>query len=81
MQRGVVQQRLALYLSNLRFAETSLSGEDLKRLGVPEGRKLGSMLRALRDARLDGDVTDRRGEQKLVRTWLEQPKSGGHHVG
>jgi tRNA nucleotidyltransferase (CCA-adding enzyme) len=77
----LVRQRLALYLSNLRFVETSLSGEDLKRLGVPQGRKLGSMLRALRDARLDGDVTDRSGEQDLVRRWLDQSGRRGHRLG
>ncbi len=69
-----VRQQLALYLSNLRFVAPSLDGDDLKRMGVPQGKKLGWLLRALKDARLDGRVTTRKGEQDLVRQWLIQSK-------
>jgi len=69
-----VRQQLALYLSNLRFVAPSLDGDDLKRMGVPPGKKLGWLLRALKDARLDGRVTTRKGEQDLVRQWLIQFK-------
>jgi len=65
---------LALYLSNLRFVAPSLDGDDLKRMGVPPGKKLGWLLQALRDARLDGKVTTKKGERDLVRQWLIQSK-------
>ncbi len=66
----LTRQQLALYLSNLRFVAPSLSGDDLKRMGVPQGRRLGSLLQYLKDARLDGKVTTRKGEQELVRKWI-----------
>ncbi|TET73774.1 MAG: CCA tRNA nucleotidyltransferase [Dehalococcoidia bacterium] len=69
---GMVRQQLALYLSNLRFVAPALDGDDLKQMGVPPGKRLGWLLQALKDARLDGKVTTRKGEQELVRQWLIQ---------
>jgi len=71
---AVLRQRLALYLSNLRFVTPALNGEDLKKMGVPQGRKLGLLMRALREARLDGNVTTRKGEKAMVRQLLIQDK-------
>jgi tRNA nucleotidyltransferase (CCA-adding enzyme) len=68
------RRQLALYLSNLRFVTSSLNGDDLKRMGVPQGRRLGLLLQNLKDARLDGKVTARKGEQDLVRQWLIESK-------
>jgi hypothetical protein len=58
----------------LRFVTSSLNGDDLKRMGVPQGRRLGLLLQNLKDARLDGKVTARKGEQDLVRQWLIESK-------
>ncbi|MCX6012056.1 MAG: CCA tRNA nucleotidyltransferase [Chloroflexi bacterium] len=52
----LIKQRLELFLKELRNVKTSLDGEVLKEMGVPEGLKLGQMLRKLKDARLDGLV-------------------------
>ena len=69
-----VHRKLALYLSSLGHTAPSLNGDELKRLGVPPGRKLGGTLRALKDARLDGVVTSREEEETLVRRWLSGSK-------
>jgi tRNA nucleotidyltransferase (CCA-adding enzyme) len=69
-----VKQRLELYLSTLRFVELSLSGNDLKKMGVPAGKKMGALLKALKEAKLNGEVTTREGERKLVRKWLAKGK-------
>ena len=71
---ALVRQRLELYLSSLRFVETSLSGNDLKKMGVAPGKKMGVLLRALKEARLNGEVTTREEEGKLVRRWLAKGK-------
>ena len=71
---GIVRDRLTLYLSSLRFVTPSLNGDDLKRMGVPPGRKMGSLLRALRDAKLDGGVTSREMEERFVRHWIAESK-------
>ncbi len=69
-----VRHRLELYLSTLRFVELALSGNDLKKMGVPEGKKMGALLKALKEAKLNGEVTTREEERKLVRKWLAKGK-------
>ena len=69
-----VRQRLELYLSTLRFVELSLSGNDLKKMGVPAGKRMGALLKALKEAKLNGEVTTREGERKLMRKLLAKGK-------
>jgi tRNA nucleotidyltransferase (CCA-adding enzyme) len=64
---------LLLYLTEWRRVRTALDGDDLLRMGVPSGRRLGQTLKALRDARLDGKIDSREDEIELVQRWL----SGG----
>jgi tRNA nucleotidyltransferase (CCA-adding enzyme) len=71
---ALVRQRLQLYLTTLRFVETSLSGDDLKKMGVAEGKKMGVLLKALKEAKLNGEVKTREAERKLVRKWLAKGK-------
>jgi hypothetical protein len=46
-----------------------LRGDDVIALGVPAGPGVAATLDALRDARLDGEVTERTEEEALVRAW------------
>jgi tRNA nucleotidyltransferase (CCA-adding enzyme) len=71
---AIVKRRLKRYLANLRFVSSNLSGEDLKSMGVPQGKKLGALLRSLKEAKLDGIVKTREQEEKLVRKWLREGK-------
>jgi len=61
------RSHLELYLSELRYVKTSLDGDDLKRMGVAPGPRLGKMLEALQEAKLDGSVSTREEEEALVR--------------
>jgi tRNA nucleotidyltransferase (CCA-adding enzyme) len=54
---------------------TVLGGEAVLGLGVPRGPEVASVLSALRDARLDGEIRDRQGEIDYVKSWL-QTKEG-----
>jgi tRNA nucleotidyltransferase (CCA-adding enzyme) len=67
----VIQQRLDLYLETLRHVKTELGGDDLQNMGVPPGRKMGQILRALQVAKLDQTVTTREEEEALVRRLLQ----------
>ncbi|MCH7997175.1 MAG: CCA tRNA nucleotidyltransferase [Chloroflexi bacterium] len=60
------------YLDELRHVKTSLDGHELKLLGVPQGPGMGRMLKALLDARLDGEVANRETEVALVKRWLAE---------
>ena len=63
---SVAQSYLQLFLTKLRYARTSLSGEELKRLGISAGPEMGRILQALHEARLDGDVRTKADETKLA---------------
>ena len=57
---------LRLYLSRLRHVSTSLSGGDIVAMGVPEGPRVGEVLRELLEARLDGTVESEEEERELA---------------
>jgi tRNA nucleotidyltransferase (CCA-adding enzyme) len=63
-------EHIELYLNVLRYVNPALTGEDLKKLGVPKGPRIKEFLQRLREARLDGKVTSRKGEEGMVRGWL-----------
>jgi tRNA nucleotidyltransferase (CCA-adding enzyme) len=63
-------EHIELYLSVLRHVNPVLGGEDLKRLGVPEGPRIKEVLQALREARLDGRIDSREEEEAMVRGFL-----------
>ncbi len=65
-----VPQRLAHYLSTLRYVKSALTGKSLIGMGVSPGPRLGEMLNTLQDARLDGEVRTKEDEEALVRRWL-----------
>ncbi len=66
----LVRQRLKLYLTELHHIRPALSGDDLQAMGISPGRKLGQVLRALLDAKLDGKVQTREQEEELARGLL-----------
>ena len=49
-----------------------LSGEDLARLGVPRGAKMGQLLRRLGDAQLEGLITSRDEAEARARIWQNE---------
>ena len=61
----IASQHLQLYLAKLRLIKPLLNGEDLKRMGIPAGPKIGEILSALHKARLNGEVKTRRDEEEL----------------
>jgi len=69
---ALIQDRLNLYLTRWRHVRTSLDGDALQKLGVPSGPRLGEMLRALREAKLDGKIRSQEDETELVERWLSQ---------
>jgi tRNA nucleotidyltransferase (CCA-adding enzyme) len=66
----LIRERLELYLSELRHIKLILNGDDLKPQGVSPGRKMGELLRALLDARLNGEVKTEEDERRLVHRLL-----------
>ncbi len=66
----VACQHIQLFLNKLRYVKPALTGDDLKRLGIAPGPRIKEILNLLHEARLDGKVTSKQGEEKLVKEWL-----------
>ncbi|HMF88518.1 MAG TPA: hypothetical protein VK575_10620 [Gemmatimonadaceae bacterium] len=70
--REIVKHRCLDYLLNARTVRPRLRGDDLIGLGVPRGPELSEVLRRLRSARLDKEVTSREDEERFVRRLAER---------
>ncbi len=65
------RRHIQQYLDKLRYLKPALGGDDLIRMGVTQGPRIKEILNRLHDARLDGRVTTKQDEEKLVRGWLK----------
>ena len=71
----VVRQHIQLFLNKLRYVRPTLTGDDLKRMGITPGPRIKEMLNLLHKARLDRKVISKKDEEGLVREWLDQNQS------
>lgn len=71
--RSVIER----YLAEWRWVHASTDGSSLRQLGLPPGPAYRQILGKLRDARLDGEVTDVDGEQELLAELVEQARRDG----
>ncbi len=67
----VAQRHIQLFLDKLRYIKPALTGDDLKRMGIAAGPCIKEILKLLHEARLDGKVTSKKGEEGLVKEWLD----------
>lgn len=72
-----VREKLELYHRTLRFVEPEIDGEYLKAMGLKPSPLFGHILSALRDARLDGEVTSLEEEKALVEKLLAKSETSG----
>ncbi len=66
----VARQHIQLFLDKLRYIKPALNGNDLKRMGIAPGPQIKEILNLLHEARLDGKVTSKKGEEELVKGWI-----------
>jgi tRNA nucleotidyltransferase (CCA-adding enzyme) len=69
---GLVSNESALkeFLVNWRYIKTTITGDDLKRLGIPTGPRYKEILSQLRAAWLDGEIENHKEEEELLNTLL-----------
>jgi tRNA nucleotidyltransferase (CCA-adding enzyme) len=70
--RKRLRDRLLRYQTVWRLVETEITGDVLKAAGLKPSPLFGRLLGALRDARLDGRVSTREEEEKLLERLLEE---------
>ncbi len=66
----LLRQRLDLYQQRLQYVRPTLTGDDLRRMGLEPGPIYRHILGRLRDALLDGEITSRDEEFELTRRLL-----------
>ena len=67
----LVKGHVRLFLDKLRDIKPALTGHDLQKMGVPSGPRMKEILQRLHEARLDGKITSKKGEEELVRGWVD----------
>jgi len=67
----IVRSQIERYLKELQYVQIHLNGNELKRMGVETGPRLGRILKALQDAKLDGLADTREDEETFVQYWLQ----------
>ncbi len=66
-RQEAAKKYISLYLTRLRSVKVSLTGDDLKGMGIPPGPSYKKILAALLDAKLDGLVKNREEEIEFVK--------------
>ena len=69
----VARRHLETFNSKLRYIKPALTGDDLLKMGIPQGTQVKEILARLLEARLDGKVTTKKDEEGLVKGWLGKP--------
>ncbi len=67
---SIVRRHIQLFLNKLRYVKPTLTGDDLQRMGISPGPRIKEILQLLHEARLDGKVTSKRGEEEMVKGWV-----------
>jgi len=75
---SMAAERLGRYLEELRHLSPVLDGRDLMALGVQEGPVMGRILKELKNAKLDGRVSDADDERRLALEFLAQGEQIGN---
>ena len=66
---STIRQHIQLFLNKLRYVKPTLTGNDLKEMGITYGPQIKKMLQRLHEAKLDGKATSKEDEERLVKGW------------
>jgi tRNA nucleotidyltransferase (CCA-adding enzyme) len=67
-----IKQKLSMYITKWKHVSTTIDGSELKKIGVPPGPIYREILNELRDAWLDGTITNVAEEKQLFRKLLHR---------
>ena len=68
--RETVRKQISHYFTHLATVKILINGDDLKKLGIPDGPLFREILDRILDARLDGEVESREDELRMVENLL-----------
>ncbi|MCD5383462.1 hypothetical protein LR066_01710 [candidate division WOR-3 bacterium] len=64
--RKGVKEKVCSYLKKIRTVRLELTGEDIKKLGVMEGKLVGEILRKIKIKKLEGEIKGKKEEIEYV---------------
>ena len=67
-----LQKKLSRYITQWRHEKVDITGEDLKKLGLPPGPLFSHILRLVLQAKLDGTAPGREEQLALARSLAHQ---------
>jgi tRNA nucleotidyltransferase (CCA-adding enzyme) len=67
LEPEAIADKIAAFLDCYSFVRPSLTGQDLRRMGIRPGPMYTTLLNRLRSARLDGEAKTKEDEEQLVR--------------
>jgi len=71
-----LKKAISHYITHLRFSQVLLTGDDLKKMGLPPGKVYNQVLRSLLRARLDEELNSREDEVAYVqKNFLFAPRA------
>ncbi len=68
--KGIVQKRIDAFLKSYQNVRIFTAGEDLKKLGFSEGRKIGEVLQNILLGKLDGEIRTQNDETTCAEKFL-----------
>ena len=71
-----IRKQISHYFTHLSTVKIFISGDDLKRFGIPNGPLFREILDKILDARLDAEVESREDELRMVENLLNQSREG-----
>jgi len=69
---ALIRERITRYMTEWRFVQLFTTGHDLRALEVPPGPCYSVILKKLRAARLDGEVTTADDEKRLLQRLIDE---------
>jgi tRNA nucleotidyltransferase (CCA-adding enzyme) len=72
-------ERLQDYLTSARHIKPLITGDSLKQMRLPPGPAYKSLLQALLEAKLDGEVASLANEERFVQAWLDKSSPREDH--
>ena len=67
-----VRSYIERYMTDWQYRRPKLTGDDLKRMGLPEGPRIGKLLAELQRALQDGEISSPDEERVFAERWLRE---------
>lgn len=77
LEEGEARSKLEQFLSEWRWIRPSVDGNTLRQLGLPPGPVYSSILRRLRDGRLNGEIAAEEDEERMLKKLVDEARSRG----